>query len=190
MTPVPKPLQPIALGLFIVWFSVSVNGFDLLANPIGWLIVIGAATAIPASAATPRLRWALGLALTVSLPLAVPVWAEAVDDADPSLGWAVSLPQAVAIVLLVQVLLELARRAGDQRATSALAFTRTALVVLAVLPVVVLGAGFEGWAGAAGVITGLSVFAVLVQLVYYADRPWARPTGDMGESPTNSDWSS
>ena len=35
-----KPLQPVAMGLVIVLLGATVNGCDLLADPVGWLLVL------------------------------------------------------------------------------------------------------------------------------------------------------
>ena len=60
---------------------------------------------------------------------------------------------------------------------------RTLLVVVALLPAVVLGGGFDSWDSALAVSGSLALVLLIVLLFRYASRPWALPTA----TPTPAD---
>jgi len=68
-----KPLQAVAMGLVIVLLSARVNGYDLLADPLGWVLVLIGLGSVP----VPQ-RGALRALATVSLVVSVVVWFPAV----------------------------------------------------------------------------------------------------------------
>ncbi len=137
-----KPLQSVAMGLVVVVLSARFHGYDALADPVGWLLVLVGVRAFPAGIEHRRnlLRLA-SLAGLVAVVVWFPVVTEDLYDADASLGWVVNLPQLFFSALLCHVLAHRAEAAGDTRAARWLGITRTAVVVVGLLPVLVFGAG-------------------------------------------------
>ncbi len=117
----------------------------------------------------------VGVFLTVSAVVWFPQVTSALYDADPSLAWAADLPQLVFSALLCHVLSERAREAGDPRAARWLATTRTLLVVVGLLPVLVFGAGMSGLELASYLAAGTVALLLIWLLFTYSARPWARP---------------
>jgi hypothetical protein len=167
-----KPVQAVAMGLVIVLVGAPVNGFDLLADPLGWLLVLVGLAATP-----PARRVGLQALATLSLAVSAVVWFPAARDAlnvtDPALAWAAGLPELLTVILLAQTLAQAARAAGDQPARSWLQTSRTLLIGVAVLPAVVLGGGFDSLDTALGVAGSLALLLLIVLLFRYAARPWA-----------------
>ncbi|MGI8645426.1 MAG: hypothetical protein ACR2JD_03760 [Nocardioides sp.] len=174
-----KPLQALALGLVVVGLRAAVGGFDLLADPLGWLLVLAGLSALPED--TPRRALLLTLA-TLAGPVAVPLWVPAVADAlleaDPALALAVNLPQLAATAALGWALGQAAAAAGDPAARAWLATAATLVVVAAVLPVLVFGGGLSTLEVPTYVAAALSLLLLVVLLFAFAGRPWARPAPD------------
>ena len=85
-----KPLQSVAMGLVIVVLVARFDGYDALADPVGWLLVIWGVRRLADRATL------LALALTALLVAGVvclPATQDLLDRNDPSLRWAVNLPQ-------------------------------------------------------------------------------------------------
>src|SRR5689334_20896418 len=103
------------MGLVIV--GLRAGHWDLLPDPLGWLLVLHGLRRLPARIPfrASQLTTAV-LALLASVPLWVPTLADRLDDADPSLRWAVNLPQLGFVVVLCLGLGDLARTADDLRA--------------------------------------------------------------------------
>ena len=110
-----KPLQSVAMGLVIVALSARFGGYDALADPAGWVLVVLGVSRLPAE--LPQRGTLLGLAALAGVVSAV-VWFPSVTaamyDADASLAWAANLPQIAFSALLCQVL---SGRAVDARPT-------------------------------------------------------------------------
>jgi hypothetical protein len=160
------------MGLVIVLLTAEVHGFDLLADPIGWLLVLAGLSTLP----VPQRGPLQGLA-TVSLVVSAVLWFPGLRDTlnvtDLALAWAAGLPELVTLIVLAQALSQVARTAGDHRARTWLQTTRSLLVVVAVLPAVVLGGGFDSWDDALGIVGSLVLLLLIVLLFRYAGRPWA-----------------
>jgi hypothetical protein len=165
-----KPLQSIAMGLVIVVLVARFDGYDALADPLGWLLVIWGVRRTPDSSTLQALALA---ALLVAGVVWFPATQDLLDRSDPSLRWAVNLPQVLFCVVLCRQLADRAGGVGDQRAR---AWLRTAMllnVVLAIAPVLVFAASADDLmvsvhAAAAGV-----VLLLIVLLFAHARRPWA-----------------
>jgi len=176
-----KPLQPVAMGLVIVVLTARVRGFDVLPDPLGWLLVIAGVRRMPA--ALPRRDLVIGLAMlagVVSVPLWVPNVADRLYGTDPSLAWAATLPQLGFAVLLTGGLAGLADGAGDSGAARWLRLARTAFVVVALLPVLVFGGGWTAGESLAAAASGLAAVLLVVLLLIDAGRDWARAEPDEG----------
>jgi hypothetical protein len=169
-----KTLQAVAMGLVIVLLTAAVNGYDLLADPVGWLLVLVGLSALP----VPQRGALQGLA-TLSLLVSVVLWFPGVRDAlnvtDLALAWAAGLPELVTLIVLAHALAQAALLAADRSAATWLRTARTLLIVVAVLPAVVLGGGFDSWDDALGLVGSLVLLLVVVLLFRYAGRPWTQP---------------
>ncbi|PVG84153.1 hypothetical protein DDE18_00470 [Nocardioides gansuensis] len=168
-----KPLQPIALGLAIVMLVVGFKGYDVLADSAGWLLVLLGVRDLAVERRGALLLTA-GVCLVVSAGLWWPSVLDWFDDRHESLLWAVNLPQALFAGLLAHELSRRARAEGDSAAAVWLRIVVVATVVVAVLPIVVFGAGVRDLEPAAYVIASLSLLTLVVLLLTYAGRPWAR----------------
>lgn len=170
-----KPLQSVAMGLVIVALSARFGGYDALPDPLGWVLVGLGVAALPAT--LPSRGTLLGLAALAGAVSAV-VWfpriTAALYDADPALAWAANLPQVACSALVCQVLSVRAREAADPRAAQWLATTRTALVVVGLLPVLVFGAHLGSLELASYVAAGAVALLLIWLLFAYAARPWAQ----------------
>jgi hypothetical protein len=176
-----KPLQPVAMGLVIVVLTARAHSFDLLPDPLGWLLVIAGVRRVPT--ALPRRGLVVGLAVlagVVSVPLWVPQVADRLYDTDPSLAWAATLPQLGFAMLFAAGLAVLAHRAGDSGAARWLRIARTAFAVVALLPVLVFGGGWTEGESLAAAAAGLAAVLLVVLLLVDAGRGWARAEPDEG----------
>lgn len=168
-----KPLQSVAMGLVIVVLSARFGGYDALPDPIGWLLALLGVRALPTS--LPYRTSLLGLAVLAGVVAAVvwfPVVTEDLYDADPSLAWAANLPQLLFSGLLCHVLATLAAEGGDGKAARWLGLTRSAFVVVALLPVLVFGAGLESFELTSYLAATLAALTLIWLLFAYASRPW------------------
>lgn len=169
-----RPLQPLGLGLLVVALTAPVHGYDALPDPLGWLLVLAGVTALPHG--VPRVR-ALRVASAVAGVIAVPLWvagvADRLYDTDPALAWAATLPQLAATLLLADGLARAATRAGDRSAARWLGVTTALLLVVAVLPVLVLGAGVTALGDPTALLASTTLVLLVVLLLTFARRPWA-----------------
>ncbi|HEU5036138.1 MAG TPA: hypothetical protein VFT70_03980 [Nocardioides sp.] len=165
-----KPLQSVAMGLVIIAISARSRGYDLLPDPVGWLLVLQGLGQVPdALPHRPALRSLGLLALLMSIVLWFPDLADGLENADESLLWAANLPQLAFVALLCRALSDLA----DGAAAGWLKTAATLTVVAALLPVVVLGAGTSALLGVMVVGSAAVLVLVIVLLFRYAARPWA-----------------
>jgi len=160
------------MGLVIVLLTAAVAGYDLLADPVGWLLVLVGLSTLP----VPQRATLRGLA-TLSLVVAAVVWFPAargtLNVTDLALAWAAGLPELVTLIVLTHALAQAAQLATDRPAATWLRNARTLLLVVALLPAVVLGGGFDSLDSALG-LTGSAVLVLVIVLLFrYAGRPWA-----------------
>lgn len=161
------------MGYVVIALFARQGGYDLLADPLGWLLVLLGVSRLPDPVDRAALLYAGTLALLVSIPLWVPTVLEAIANEDDSLAWAADLPALVFAALLFRQLGRAALAAGDATASTVLQGLVTFVVVVALLPVLVFGAGFSGLedlAGGSGQL--LNVVSVAV-LFAYSGRDWA-----------------
>jgi hypothetical protein len=178
-----RPLQSIAMGLLVVSLNASFSGYDALANPIGWVLVLLGVRGLPADVERKNgLLWAAGLAGLASVPLWFPDLVEALNDRDASLSWAANLPQLAFVILLMHTL---ARRAVAHADPGAGSWMRTVLVGLvlgAVLPVIAFASGSDGIAVLSVLVVTLAMLTMIVLLFRYAARPWATVGAGAGQN--------
>lgn len=179
-----KPLQAVAMGLVIV--GIRAGHWDLLPDPLGWLLVLHGLRRLPHAIPyrASQLTTA-ALALLVSIPLWVPSLADRLDDADPSLRWAANLPELGFLVVLCLGLGDLARTAGDPGPFRTWRTIATLGVACALLPILVWGGGIEGLELPSYVLASLTLLAVICLGFSHAGRPWVAqsPDSDPREAP-------
>lgn len=158
------------MGLVIVVLVAKFAGYDALADPIGWLLVIWGVRRMADHSTV--LALAVG-ALLVACVVWFPAVQDLLDDSDPSLRWAVNLPQVLFCVMLCRQLAELAGAASDQRARAWLRTTMVLNGVLAVAPVLVFAADADDLMASVYAAAGAVVLLQIVLLFIYANRPWA-----------------
>jgi hypothetical protein len=162
------------MGLVVVLLTAAVHGYDVLADPLGWLLVLVGLAQLP----VPQ-RTSLQTLGSVSLAVSVGVWfpglRASLNVTDDSLAWAASIPELLTVIVLVHALAQAARLGSDQHARRWLQTARALMIVVLVLPPVVLGGGMESLVGALAIAGSLSLLLVIVLLFGYAARPWALP---------------
>ena len=165
------PLQSIAMGLVIIGLTARMRGYDVLADPAGWLLVL---------VGLRGLKEVGGLVLVTTLvatAMSVVLWFPAsqsfLDEQDPSLRWAANLPQLGFVALLCHGLARRAARAGDGRAARWLGTALLLAIVVAVLPVLVFGGDLAGLEELSYVAAGIALLLVIWLLFAYGRRPWA-----------------
>lgn len=161
-------MQRVAAGLLVVFAtaawppdpSPAWATYDLLADPVGWgLVLWGVVPLARTDRRASAARWAAVLAGIVSVPLWVPQLRHLLDA--PS-QWAASLPQLGFALLLVRFVAAVAEEHDDARVVRRFRLLATGLVVVALLPVVVLGGGMTSLAP----VTALLALVVDVALVW------------------------
>lgn len=178
------PLRQIGIGLLVVVFAVRVAGFDVLCDPVGWLLVIGATQRIGGDDRTrSRVTTAAVTAFVIAVPLAVPSLAARVRDADPSVAWALSLPQIAVVLLLALHLGASAQAAGDVDAAAWWRWARTGAIVVALAPVIVYPTGSEELIGLTLLLSLLTMLFTVGLLLRHAPRGWAGSTGPVISAP-------
>lgn len=170
-----KPLQTVAMGYVIIALFAQVGDFDLLADPVGWLLVLGGVRLLPASIGRSALTYVGALALLVSVPIWVPDVATALAREDESLAWAADLPAFAFTALLFHRLGRAATAGGDPTAGRVCSGLVTFTGAVAVLPALVFGAGWTEIATTASTAAELLRLATIVALFAYATRAWSRP---------------
>ncbi len=169
-----KPLQAVAMGMVVILLVVQAGEVDLLANPLGWVLVIVGVRQLPAAVdLRPTLLVLSGLALLVSLPLCVPSVVDALDDADESLAWALNLPQFGTYLLLSLALSRAAVEHGDRAAGAWWSTMVLGFAAVLVLPVLIFGGGLDGLEALAGLLVGLVPTVTIVLLFVHSSRAWA-----------------
>ena len=182
-----KPLQSIAMGLVIVVLVARFHGYDALPDPVGWLLVLLGVRALPPAAPhRDSLLWLAGLAGAVSVVVWFPPVTDALYDADASLAWAANLPEVLFGALLCHALAATADETGDPKAARWLRLTRTGMLVVAVLPVLVFGAGLTSFETTSYVAAGLMAVLLICLLFTYAGRGWAVPTDAAADPSTTT----
>lgn len=167
------PLHPVALGLVIIALVVDGRGWDLLPDPLGWVLVLAGTRALPATLRhRGTMLTAAGLALLVSAVVWPPAVAEQVTATDDAVAWALSLPQLAYLALLADAARDAARRAGVGGRAGWFAVAELLAVAAAVLPVLVLGAGVDALAGTAVLAATLALLLLAVLALVTARAPW------------------
>lgn len=158
------------MGLVIVVLVARLGGYDALADPLGWLLVLWGVRRLADN--TTLLTLATG-ALLVACVVWFPATQDLLERSDPSLRWAINLPQVLFCIVLCRQLSELAEAADDRRARAWLRTTLVFNAVLAVAPVLVFAAQADDVLASVYAAAGVVVLLLIVLLFAYARRPWA-----------------
>ena len=170
------PLLVVAIGLAITAIYDARHGWDLLPDPIGWLLILAALIELTMrlDLAQRRTLWVLGIGATLAAGvLWVPAIRDSIANADPSLGWAIELPRFTFFALLCHSLSVSARDTGTRVATGWASWTAVGFIVCAIAPIVVVGGGVESMAGPTSALIGLSQVSLFVLCLVYATKVWA-----------------
>lgn len=170
-----KPLQTVATGFVVIALFARAGGYDLLADPVGWLLVVGGVQLLPDPVARRPLTYLALLALAVSVPIWVPDVAAALAREDESLAWSADLPTFAFTALLLHQLALAATARRDPTAARVCGGLVVLTVAVALLPVLVFGAGWSDVASTATTAAELLRLATVVALFGFAGRSWARP---------------
>ena len=93
-----RSLQTVAMGLVIVFLDVGSDGWDWVADPVGWILVL-----VGLAPLKERLRGYAALVVVAWACLAVSVLTlppDSIDSIMPTLGWLFSLPTIAFAALL------------------------------------------------------------------------------------------
>jgi len=171
------------MGLVIVVLRAPFGGYDALADPVGWgLVLAGLLPLKGVLRGWGTVAFLAAVAAVVSVPLWLPVVA---DRIDPSGQWAVSLPQAAFCVALCSALSSTGEDAGAKEADR-FGVLRWAFVVVAAAPVLVYGGGMDALAAPVAVLAVLANVALVYLLFKVSRRPWTTGTTGTTEEPAPS----
>lgn len=170
-----RPLLWIAFGLVVAGVVARVGDLDLLADPVGWVLVLIGVRRLARAVELPLRSWLLGVgvvALLCSGPLWWPATARDLQHADPAVLWAVGLAEIAFQILLSAALARLAKDAGDEGARLGWRICEVGLAIGAIAPVLYFGAG-AGWLAGLATLGQILQLAVLVLCFCYSGRAWA-----------------
>ena len=169
-----RPLQSIAIGLVIIALRAEFGGYDALVDPVGWLLVLLGIRSLPVAPERRRSLFAVAaVAGVVSVPLWIPGVSDAIEDVHASLLWVANLPQLGFAALLCHCLVGRAAEAGDNRAAAWLKFLRVGFVAVALLPVLVFGAGVDALEVPTYLLATVLLLTLIFLLFAWSPRPWA-----------------
>lgn len=169
-----RPLLLIGYGLVIVAVQVRFGTYDVLADPVGWLLALLGVRRMARAVRLPA-AMSLGylgvLALACSVPLWWPHTAHALDKGDPSVLWAVGLGELAFQAVLCHALAGLAAEAGAATALVWFRICEAGLVVGALAPPLYFGAHLE-WLSGVGDLGQILQLAVLILCLCYSGKEW------------------
>ena len=130
-------LQTVAMGLVIVFLDIGASGWDWVADPVGWVLVLIGLAAL--KEVLPSYR---GLLVTgwVCLGIALLTWTpDSVANLGEGFGWVFSLPTLAFCFVLCDAAMEVTGGTLAPRFDA----LRWAFVAVGALPLLVLGVGWE-----------------------------------------------
>jgi hypothetical protein len=163
-----RSLATAGLGLVIVVLDVTVDGWDLTADPAGWLLVLLGMSDLRDHARYGLLVALGSLALAVSAVLWFPAVAAAVDDAPAALAWLVSMPQVVWCGVAAYTLADVAGAAGDDGLRTMFRLAAAGFVAAVGLPL--LGTGDLVLFVVLGALAATLSLVTLIVLLFLASR--------------------
>ncbi len=182
-----SPLQKIAMGMVIVVGYASFPAdpspawerYDVLADPVGWLLVLSGTFALARVEDTfATSRWLAGLAAAVSVPMWLP---QLSHQLDASGAWFASLPQiAFCLVLAREIGLLGARQAPpDGYVAKRFGLLVSGFVVVGVLPVVAIGGAVEALENPTELLSWVVNVAFVYLLFRVHRREWLGGPGPL-----------
>lgn len=180
-------LQTVAMGLVIVFLDVGSDGWDWIADPVGWVLVLmGLAPVkerLPAYAGVAGSAW---VCLVVSVLTFPP---DSVDIIEPTLGWLFSLPTIAFCFLLSDSLADVTE--GGLATT--FRWLRVVYVLVGVLPGLVYLGGLDSLTVPAAVAAVVANVALVLAVWAAGDddeeeewRPPARTERRVATPPPSS----
>lgn len=158
-------LQTVVMGLVIVFLDIPPDGYDWIADPVGWgLVLLGLAPlrdALPNRSGLVVTAWVCLLFSVVSWPAGSPA------TLTPLLGWLFSLPTLAWCFLVCDAVSD----AVDGRLRQVALVLRAAFAAVAPLPALVFLAGQDWLSTPAEVIILVSNLTLLFTLWSASDRP-------------------
>ncbi|HET6154535.1 MAG TPA: hypothetical protein VFE15_16440 [Marmoricola sp.] len=189
-----SPLQRIAMGLVIVLlpadFRIGGHTYDLLIDPVGWLMVLAGVRALRTHLDLDVCYWLAWVAFAVSVPLWFPQIVEHLPQVDPSKAglllqhahkhdkvtepsvlWAFSLPQQVFGLLLARTIGQAAisQEPRDVPVAGRYGVLQWAFVATILLPPIAFGGDVPGLVRT----TLIGIGAISVVFIYQLFR-WHR----------------
>jgi len=171
-----RPLHAIALGLVVIALYARAGDYDLLPDPLGWVLVLLGLLVLTEriELARTRLLWVLGaFALAADVVLSIPSAVDWFEDAEPALGWAMDAPALAFCAVLCHALAIPARTASATWAASWFEWTAIGFALTVLAPVLVIGGDIEELRAPAEVVTGLAQVSLFLLCIVYASRAWA-----------------
>ncbi len=174
-------MQTVAMGLLIVILDVPPTGWDWVADPLGWVLVLLGLSAVRDGVPNHRgLSVTAWVCLVVSVIIYPPGSVATLDD---SLGWVFSVPTVVWCFLMCDALHDVAD--GGRRA--ALLWLRNLFAAVAVLPLLVYLAALD-WLTVPTAVLAVGTNVALLYLLWTTEtaegptpepggrtRPWQAP---------------
>lgn len=154
-------LQTVAMGLVIVFLDVGPSGWDWIADPVGWLLVLiglaGLRELLPSYRALSITAWVcLGISLLTYSP-------HSVRTLDPMLGWLFSLPTVAFSFLCCDALMDVTTDPLHKRFD----VLRWCFVVVGALPLLLYGVGMD-WLTVPTAVVAVAVNIVLLFTLWSA----------------------
>ena len=184
------PLQRVAVGLLVVFASAtwppdpspSWARYDLLADPVGWGLVLWGTLAL--ARAEPRFASTRPVAAVAGL-VSLPLWLPQVRHLlDAPTEWAASLPQLGFCLLLARLVAGAAQDHDDLRVVRRFTLLAYGVGVVALLPVVVLGGDVPALAPTAALAALVVDVALVWSLFAVHRRTWLGGPGAAGRTTT------
>lgn len=158
-----KPPAQLAAGFAVVFFAVRVNGFDLLLDPVGWMIC----TSALANMEVFDRAFTCGVAMILSSVLLL----IAPSDWEQVIGLAAGVGNAVTVALMVEPVM-----AATRRHRNLLDVLRWAVAGPGVL-VVLSWYGYAELGGLFQMVALVAMVTLIVVLVRVSQEPWEPPAG-------------
>ncbi len=169
------PLPWIAAGVLVLFLIVRVRGYDVTADPVGWLLMLYGVSRLPFE---PTSRTALlgtgAISAAIALFLWLPAGTDALLAADPALAWAAELPRFAFVALLAHGLARFAAAAHDDEAAVWWRIDLAAAVLAGALPALWLGVDLDWLAVPAGLCAIGTLVLTGVLAVAHHRRGWAQ----------------
>jgi hypothetical protein len=186
-----SPLQKVGMGMVVVVLfaffpahpSPDWKHYDALADPVGWLLVIGGMVALTRhDDVFSTSRWLAILAGVVSVPMWFPQLSHRLDASGQ---WFASLPQIAFCLLLSREigLLSAMQTPSDRMVAKRFGLLVWGFALVAVLPVLTLGGGLDQLASTTQLVSLLVSVWFIYSLFRVHRREWLGGPGPLEIQP-------